>query len=267
MIFNSDPKNPAHEVNFSRKKKESHASVSYINIEVSRTNSQKLLGLVLDNMLTFKKHIKDKLNKAHFLVDKIKRLCGIFPRDSVVTIYKSFIRWHLDYSDVIYDQPNNDSFTNKIEQLQYKTCLAITGANQGVSRECLYNELGLGSLSSRMWCRKQSTIYKLLSTHYPKCLFDIIPSSGSFYVTSKNQIPFFNYKTDYFKYSFFLTEWLQLAPEIQILKSIAVFKNKPLSFRRPSKRFLFNVNDPEAVRYLTRLRLCFSHLNEHKMNI
>ena len=38
--------------------------------------------------------------------------------------------------------------------------------------------------------------------------------------------PFFNRKTDCFKYSFFpnsLSEWSQLAPEIQNLKSTAVF--------------------------------------------
>ena len=86
------------------------------------------MGLVLDNKLTFKKHIKDKLNKAYFGVGKINRLRDILPRDYLVTIYKSFIRPHLDYGDVVYDQPNNDSFCDKIEQLQYKACLAITGA-------------------------------------------------------------------------------------------------------------------------------------------
>ena len=35
-------------------------------------------------------------------------------RDSLVTIYKSFIRPHLGYGDAIYDQSNNDSFTDKI---------------------------------------------------------------------------------------------------------------------------------------------------------
>ena len=73
------------------------------------------MGLVLDNKLTFKKHIKDKLSKAYFGVGKIKRPRDILPRDSLVTLYKTFIRPHLDYGDVIYDQPNNDSFTDKIE--------------------------------------------------------------------------------------------------------------------------------------------------------
>ena len=46
------------------------------------------LGLVFDNKLNFKKHFKDKLNKAYFGVGKIKRLRDILPRDSLVTIYQ-----------------------------------------------------------------------------------------------------------------------------------------------------------------------------------
>ena len=58
-----------------------------------------------------------------------------------------------------------------------------------------------------------------------------------------------------------LSEWSQLAPEIQNLESIEVFKSKLLSFIRPSKRSIFNVNDPEGVKYLIRLHLRFSHLD------
>ena len=107
------------------------------------------MGLVLDNKLTFKKHIKDKLNKACFGVGKIKKLSDILPRNPLVTICKSFIRPHLDYGDVICNQSKIDLFSDKIVQLQYKACIAITGAIQGISRECLYSELGL---SSRRWC-------------------------------------------------------------------------------------------------------------------
>ena len=64
-------------------------------------------------------------------------------------------------------------------------------AIQGTSRDCLYNELRLESLKSRRWWRKLCAIYKLLSTQCPKYLFDIIPSSVSFYDARKKQRPFF----------------------------------------------------------------------------
>ena len=106
-----------------------------------------------------------------------------------------------------------------------------------------------------------------MSAQCPKYIFDIIQSSESFYDTRKKDRLFFNYRTDCPKYSLlsnFLSEWSQLAPEIKNLESIVVFKSKLLSFIRPSKRSIFNVNDPEGVKYLTRLRLRFSHWNEHK---
>ena len=39
----------------------------------------------------------------------------------------------------------------KIEFVQYKAALAVTGAIQGTSREKIYQELGLESLKSRRW--------------------------------------------------------------------------------------------------------------------
>ena len=55
----------------------------------------------------------------------------------------------MDYADIISDKPNNESFKSRIESIQYKTCVAITEAIQGTSRERLYRQLGLESLSDR----------------------------------------------------------------------------------------------------------------------
>ena len=37
---------------------------------------------------------------------------------SLIIIYNPFVRPHLDYCDIIYDKPNNESFCNKIEKIQ-----------------------------------------------------------------------------------------------------------------------------------------------------
>ena len=64
----------------------------------------------------------------------------------LLTIYKWFIRPHLDYEDIIYNQAYNVSFHQKLESIQYNSALAITGAIRGTSTEKLYNELGLEPL-------------------------------------------------------------------------------------------------------------------------
>ena len=56
------------------------------------------------------------------------------------------MRPHLDYGDIIYDLVYNLSFHQKLELIQYKAALALTGASRGSSRKKLYLELGLESL-------------------------------------------------------------------------------------------------------------------------
>ena len=53
---------------------------------------------------------------------------------ALLQIYKSFVRPHLDYGDIIYDQPNNASLSDKIESVKYHPALAITGATKGSSK-------------------------------------------------------------------------------------------------------------------------------------
>ena len=66
-----------------------------------------------------------------------------------MTIYKVLLRPIIDYEDVIYDQPQNESFCEKLESVQYKAALAITAAIQDTSRDKIYQELGVESLKSR----------------------------------------------------------------------------------------------------------------------
>ena len=83
-------------------------------------------------------------------VGLLHKLQCFLPSPSLLTIYKSFIRSHLNYGDVIYDQPSNATFSCKIESIQYNAALAITG---GSSREKLSQELGLEYLYGRRWMR------------------------------------------------------------------------------------------------------------------
>ena len=77
---------------------------------------------------------------------------------------KCFTRSNLDYGDFIYDKPNNDSFSSKIESVQYNAVLAITGPIRGISQTKLYNGLRLESLRSKRWFRYLCTLYKIKTT-------------------------------------------------------------------------------------------------------
>ena len=93
-------------------------------------------------------------NKINKTISLLRKLQNNLPRAPLITIYKSFIRLHLDYGEILYDQTFNNSFHEKLELIQYNAALAITSAIRGSSREKLYQELGFESLQQRRWYRK-----------------------------------------------------------------------------------------------------------------
>ena len=142
MSFNPDPTKQAQEVIFSRKtKKEYHPPLAFNNNNVSETNSQKHLGVVLDNCLSFEDHLKMILNKVNKSIGLLHKLQNILPSSALLTIYKSFVRPHLNHGDIIIDQAYSVSFHQKLELLQCNACLAITEAIRVTSREKLYEKL------------------------------------------------------------------------------------------------------------------------------
>ena len=116
MSFNSDPAKQAQEVIFSKRPREFFHSNLYFNkFVVEKVQTQKHLGLKLDKKLNFKEHLKDKFPKVNRGIGILKKLSRFLPSHSLVTLYKSFIRPHLDYVDIIYDHPTNLNMCNKIE--------------------------------------------------------------------------------------------------------------------------------------------------------
>ena len=50
----------------------------------------------LDEELTFKHHITEKINKASKGIGIIHKLYNILPRSTLLTIYRSFVKPHLN---------------------------------------------------------------------------------------------------------------------------------------------------------------------------
>ena len=160
------------------------------------------------------------MNKVNKTIGLLRKLHHILTREPLLTIYKSFVRPHLHYDDVIYDKHYNNSFHQKLDSIQYNAALAITGAIRRSSREKLYQELGLESLKQRRWFRKLCYFFKITKNQSPKYLFDKIPTTRTAYRTRNNigNISSFNVKHTFLKNSFFpstVIEWNNLVKNIR----------------------------------------------------
>ena len=116
---------------------------------------QKHLGILLDEKLNFKQHIDSAISKVNEGISVIKKLRHNLPRKSLVIIFKAFFRPLIDFGDIIYDQPQNESFCEKIESVQYK-------ANDNI-----FQKLGLESLISRRWYKRLVCMFKIMNEKAP----------------------------------------------------------------------------------------------------
>ena len=184
-----------------------------------------------------------------------------------MTIYKTFARPILDYADIIYDKPLTESFKDKLEMVQYNAALVITGTIKGTSRYRIYRELGLESLAERRWYRRIFFFHKLINSFlqsYISYCGEGFYRTRSAYQKDLRQFPT---RTKIFESSFFpycIKEWNNLSEELRKIKSTDQFKTKILCFIRHKENSIFKVRDINGIKLLNRLRLHFSHLNEHK---
>ena len=126
---------------------------------------------MLVSNLSYEHHIKSILNKVNKTIGLLRKFQLILPRYSLITIYKTFIRPHLDYGDVIYDHAFNESFHQRLASIQYNAAIAITGAIRRTSPEKLFQKLELENLKSRRWFRKLYLFYKTFHSKSPGYLF------------------------------------------------------------------------------------------------
>ena len=164
MSFNPYRSKQAVEVHFPRRINHVDTPPVYINnLPVASSETHKHLGLLLDKRMAFDHHVEVTILRANKDIGLITSLRRYLQRNSLLTIYKAFIRPHLDYGQVVYDYPGNASSMQKLESVQYNASLAITGCFRGTSRDKLYFELGLENLADRPFYSRLIAFYKFVN--------------------------------------------------------------------------------------------------------
>ena len=165
------------------------------------------------------------------------------------------VRPHLEYGDVIFHDRSSD-LMKLIESVQYQAGLIVGGCWQGTNKTTLFKELGWESLSDRRIFRRLSLYYKIINDDAPQYLSDHLlasPPSGTL-----------RYRNSFFPYCF--NAWQDLDPALKDSDSLSSFKTTYLKKIRPTKSNVFGIHDRIGLPLLTRLRVNFSDLREHRFN-
>ena len=62
------------------------------------------LGVIVDNHLTFSKHIAEKVNKANQIMGLIRRIFVFLDKHNFILLYKSLARWvwYIEYGNIVW---------------------------------------------------------------------------------------------------------------------------------------------------------------------
>ena len=261
MKFNPDITKQAIEVIFSWKRdKPDHPHLNFSGIPVARREYTKHLGIILDEKLSFKRHINEAIAKAKKGIAIIHFLSRHVNREVLNMTYKMYVRPHLDYGDVIYDNQNAESM-DILERLQYKIGLLIAGCWQGTSKEKLYDELGWESLKERRKFHRLTLYYKIKNNLVPEYLSALKLQTCPGNSTNRYNKSF---------YPFCYQNWESLPPVIRECRDnndnpdVDKFKQLYLRNIRPAKKCTFHIRDRYGVSLLTQLRLGLSDLRFHR---
>lgn len=211
--------------------------------------------MILDEKLSFREHIAEALTKAKSGLSLMKYLAKYINREKLDMTYKMYVRPHLEYGDVIFHDSCQDMM-DLIESIQYQAGLIVTGCWKGTSRLKLLNELGWELLSERRRFHRLSLYYKIKNKDAPEYLQKYVLTSAPEGTE--------RYKRTFFPYCY--KHWETVDESLKNIDSLDHFKSKLIKSIRPIKSPFFKVLDRYGLSLLTRLRVDFSDLREHRFD-
>lgn len=166
----------------------------------------------------------------------LRKIKYLLKRESLSTLYISFIRPLLEYGSEVWD---SCSFVDleRLEKVQLEAAHIVTGLPIYASKNSLYYETGWETLEGTLYTRKKNKIlrlmYQIISGNAPDYLLELIPPIRSdvtrYQLRNCNQIlvPFASlgiYKNSFIPSTIRL--WNQLDVTLRQSPSISVFKKQ-----------------------------------------
>ena len=111
------------------------------NEYIKQVTHHKHLGLFLSSDGTWHEHIDYITSKAWQRVHIMRKLKCLLDRESLQTIYTSFSRPILEYSDIVWDNITQYEVI-ALQNIQIEAARIVTGATKLVSIDILNYEIG-----------------------------------------------------------------------------------------------------------------------------
>ena len=143
----------------------------YNDIDICMTSCDKILGLHVDNNLTWNNHfnfLSKKISSSIWLLSKIRTYLST---DHRLLFYNAYIKPHFDYCSIIWSNSSNANI-NRVTKLQRRACKMILGAEYTDLNGAL-EKLNMLSFDQSVFLSKAKMMYKIHNNLAPSYLSDL----------------------------------------------------------------------------------------------
>ena len=93
-------------------------------VELSRSEGEKDLGVMVDDKINFDKHIQQKVNKTNSIMGLIRRTYTFLDETSFRYLFQALVRPHLEYAEAVWS-PFTKKDIHTIEKVQKRATKLI----------------------------------------------------------------------------------------------------------------------------------------------
>ncbi len=116
---------------------------------IKQVNEAKLLGIIIDENLTWEKHIYKMCNKISKILGLLKRLKKFIPSNTLIVLFNSLVLPHFDYANVVWGTACGTQI-KYVYTLQKRAARILTGANRFSRTKPLFKKLNWMPLTERI---------------------------------------------------------------------------------------------------------------------
>ncbi len=108
-------------------------------VTLQETTCEKDLGILVDNSLSFDKHICEAIKKANKKLAMIRRTFVYLDKKMLVQLYTSLVRPIIEYGNVILWSPHLQYHVNQLEGVQHRATRMLSSLAKTEERRCNKN--------------------------------------------------------------------------------------------------------------------------------
>ena len=133
-------------------------------VELAISENEKDLGIIVDNQLTFAKHVDTQVKKANRLVGLIRRSFTYLDIETMRQLFVAIVRPHLEFGNVAWS-PRFNKEIDQLEKVRARATKVIPGL-KGLNYEERLQVMKLPSLRYRRKRGDLIEVYKYINEYY-----------------------------------------------------------------------------------------------------